>query len=89
MTERKAPRVFISYAWEDDAYKHWIERLAMTLERDGISVRYDKYCEPSQPLPSFMNSEVRLADRVLVVGSPQYRIKVHSTEDRSPHPSPA
>jgi hypothetical protein len=80
--ERKTPRVFISYAWEDDAYKHWIERLAATLERDGINVRYDKYCELSQPLPSFMNSELRQADHVLVVGSPQYRIKVHDTEDQ-------
>jgi hypothetical protein len=82
VTVQKAPRVFISYAWEDDAYKYWIERLAAALERDGINVRYDKYCGLSQPLPSFMNSELRQADRVLVVGSPQYRIKVHNTEDQ-------
>lgn len=82
MEEKKGPRIFISYAWEDEAYKLWIERLATTMERDGINVRYDKFCEPSQPFPSFMNSEVRQADRVLVVGSPQYRIKVHANEDQ-------
>ena len=47
MIERKASRVFISYAWEDDAYKHWIERLAKTLVKDGFYVRYDRDCEPS------------------------------------------
>lgn len=82
MIERKASRVFISYAWEDDAYKHWIERLAKTLVKDGFYVRYDRDCEPSQPLTSFMNSEVSKADRVLVVGSPQYRIKVQNTENQ-------
>lgn len=83
MATDKAPRVFISYAWEDDAFKQWILRLAETLDRDGILVRLDqRHCEPTQPFPQFMASEIRHADLVLVVGSPQYRIKVHSTEDQ-------
>jgi TIR domain len=82
MTAEMSPRVFISYAWEDDAYRHWIRRLAATLERDGILVRLDQlHHEATRPFPEFMNSEVRNADVVVVVGSPEYRRKVHLTED--------
>jgi hypothetical protein len=75
-------RVFISYAWEDDAYRFWVQRLAVTLRSDGIDARLDAWHrQTGQDFPSFMNSEIRNADRVLVLGSPSYRIKVHSYED--------
>lgn len=74
-------RVFLSYAWEDEDYRTWIEGLATSLRRDGIDARIDSWHrEEGQDLNSFMNVQVREADRFLVVGSPAYRRKVHEHE---------
>src|SRR4051794_35138473 len=78
----KPVRVFISYAWEDDEYRSWVRRLAATLRRDGADARLDVWdLQVGQDFPSFMNAEVRNADRILILGSPQYRTKVHAFEE--------
>jgi hypothetical protein len=78
-------RVFISYAWEDDDYRQWVARLAAQLIEDGIDARLDCWhVQVGQTIPGFMNSEVRLADKVLVLCSPKYRQKVHTMEDGGP-----
>lgn len=76
-----APRVFVSYAWEDDEYKTWVERLSTRLRKDGVNVRLDAWHCRSRTIPEFMNSEARAADKVLIVCSPKYREKVHAMED--------
>lgn len=76
-----APRVFVSYAWEDDSYRNWVKRLATRLRQDGINARLDAWHCRSQTIPEFMNSEARAADKVLIVCSPKYREKVHAMED--------
>lgn len=76
------PRVFISYAWEDDEYRDWVERLARRLRDNGVEARLDKWhLEEGDTVARFMNREQRAADRVLVLCSPSYRAKVHATED--------
>jgi hypothetical protein len=75
------PRVFISYAWESDDYRQWVERLATRLRENGIDARLDKWHLQEGSIPDFMNREVRQADKVLVLCSPAYRTKVHQTED--------
>ena len=77
----KPVRVFISYAWEDDEYRFWVRRLARTLRGDGVDARIDAWHLDGRDLPSFMSAEIRSADRVLVLGSPKYRSKVHAFED--------
>lgn len=62
-----APRVFVSYAWEDDEYRVWVERLATRLTQDGIDARLDAWHCRNQTIPEFMNSEARNADKVLIV----------------------
>lgn len=75
-------RVFLSYAWEDDAYCDWVERLARRLRKDGVDARLDRWhLDEGTAIAAFMNREVRHADRVLILCSPSYRIKVHQTED--------
>ena len=79
----RAPRVFISYAWEDDHYREWVISLCTQLRSDNIDVRLDKWhLERGVTIPEFMNREVRLANIVLVLCSPKYRIKVHEMEER-------
>jgi hypothetical protein len=75
-------RVFISYAWEDDEYRLWVERLAVTLRTMGVDARLDIWhLEDGITIAEFMSREVRAADKVLVLCSPKYRGKVHAMED--------
>ena len=74
-------RVFISYAWEGDNYRELVKRLAARLREDGIDARLDAWHLEGLTIPEFMNREVRLADKILIVCSPQYRRKVHAMED--------
>ena len=78
-------RVFISYAWEDGAYRDWVAQLASQLRVDGVDARLDRWdLQDGQTTPEFMNSEVRQADKVLVLCSPKYQEKVHAMEDGGP-----
>ena len=52
-------RVFLSYAWESDAYRMRVEQLAVRLREDGIDARLDRWHVGEQPIPSFMSSETR------------------------------
>jgi hypothetical protein len=74
-------RVFISYAWENDEYRALVKRLAARLRDDGIDARLDAWHLEGLTIPEFMSREVRHADKILVVCSPQYRQKVHAMED--------
>jgi len=76
-----APRVFISYAWEDDDYKTWVKRLGTRLRADGIEARLDAWHCRNKTIAEFMNTEVRVADKVLILCSPKYREKVHAMEE--------
>jgi hypothetical protein len=80
-TDRRPPRVFISYAWENDAYRKWVTCLAARLRRDGINARLDSWHQgESQTIPAFMNHEVREADKIIVLCSPKYKQNVHAME---------
>jgi hypothetical protein len=74
-------QVFISYAWENDAYRTLVKSLAARLREDGIDARLDAWHLDGLTIPEFMSREVRHADKILVVCSPQYRQKVHAMED--------
>ena len=75
------PRVFISYAWEDEEYKLQVKQFATRLRSNGIDARLDAWDAKSISIPEFMNRELRLAQRVLVLCSPEYRRKVHAMEE--------
>ena len=76
------PRVFLSYAWEDDVYRNRVEAFATRLCNDGINARLDAWhVTGSVTIPEFMASEVRHAEKVLLVCSPKYAQKIHAMED--------
>jgi hypothetical protein len=79
---RTPPRVFVSYSYDSEAHQGWVEDLASALRRDGVDARADFWKEPTQTITEFMNAEVRLADHVVVVCTPDLREKVHATEER-------
>src|ERR1700730_5526611 len=76
----KSKRVFISYAWENDAYRERVKCLAARLREDGVNARLDAWHLDGQTIPEFMASEVRNAEDILILCSPQYRAKVHEME---------
>jgi len=78
MTEHKNPKVFISYAWEDDT-KMWVRELAVRLRSDGIDAILDDWTlSLGDLLPEFMEKSVSESDFVLVVCTPRYKEKSDS-----------
>ena len=74
-------RAFVTYAWENEQYRHWVQRLAARLRADGVDVRLDAWHIDGRTLTAFMNSEIRNADKILMLCSPRYRQRVHAIED--------
>jgi hypothetical protein len=68
--------VFISYSWDDDAQNAWVLRLAERLAGNGIEVILDKYnLRLGKSLPHFIEQAIASAHRVLVIFTPNYRLK--------------
>ncbi len=71
-------KVFISYAWESDEFKHSVWELATWIVKKGegkIEVEIDqKYSitAPPEGWPAWMTKQVKQSDIVLIVCSPKY-----------------
>lgn len=74
MTTVRVPRVFLSYAWEDESHKSWVRELAARLRGDGVETVLDQWeLVPGDQLPQFMERAVRDSDFVLVICTPEYK----------------
>jgi hypothetical protein len=72
--QESPPLVFISYANEDDAHTEQVRDLWNLLRSNGIDAELDlPAAERRQDWPLWMLSQVRHADFVLIVASPEYR----------------
>lgn len=72
----ESPRAFISYAWESDAVKSWVRRLATQLRGHGVDVTLDQWeTAPGDQLPEFMEAAVRTNDYVVIICTPTYKQK--------------
>jgi hypothetical protein len=70
------PKAFISYSWDDDLHKEWVLELATNLRNDGIETILDQWhAVPGDQLPAFMEREIRQNDYVLIICTPNYRLK--------------
>lgn len=77
-TDKKAPRVFISYSWDSDRHKDWVSQLATRLRADCVDVCIDDWdLRPGDQLPHFMESAIRESDFVLLVCTPRYQGKAN------------
>ena len=69
-------RAFISYSWDNESHKQWVAKLAADLRRDGVETILDQWhVAPGDQLTSFMEREIRENDYVLIICTPNYRIK--------------
>lgn len=74
-SNHKPPKVFISYAWEDDVRK-WSRDLASRLRADGVETILDQwFAVPGDQLPQFMEKSVKTSDFVLIICTPKYKKK--------------
>jgi small GTP-binding protein len=80
--EIRPPECFISYAWGEPEHERWVEkRLAPDLQKAGIFVLLDRWdnAQMGASVTSFVE-KIENADRVIVVGTPAYRIKFESKD---------
>lgn len=71
-----SPKVFISYAWENDELKDWVKNLAIELRNNGIDAKLDQWeVVPGDQMPHFMEKSVRENDYVVIICSPKYKQK--------------
>jgi hypothetical protein len=74
--EYTAPKVSVSYSWEDEAHMQWVGEFAARLRGDGVDVSLDQWMVGlGKPLPEFMEKLVRENERVLVICTPTYKEK--------------
>lgn len=70
------PKVFISYAWENEDLKNWVKNLAIELRNNGIDAKLDQWdVIPGDQMPHFMEKSVRENDYVLLICTPKYKLK--------------
>ncbi|MEV5728353.1 MULTISPECIES: toll/interleukin-1 receptor domain-containing protein [Streptomyces] len=78
------PRVFISYAHEDDggAHAERVRALWVLLRRHGVEARLDRSAaERPQDWAAWMQREIEAADYVLTIASPAYRRRAEGSEE--------
>lgn len=73
------PKIFISYAWEDEEHKQWVKRFANQLIADGIDAVIDQYdLTLGDRLPHFMEQFISEANYVIIICTPTYKKKSDS-----------
>jgi hypothetical protein len=71
-----APKVSVSYSWENEAHMQWVGEFAARLRGDGVDASLDQWIvQLGKPLPEFMEKLVRENERVLVICTPTYKEK--------------
>ena len=75
------PSVFISYSWDSDEHKAWVDQLGRELADNGVQVSLDQWdLVPGASVTQFMEEGVRECDFVLAICTPSYARKAN---DRS------
>ena len=79
--EAPVPKAFITYSWDDAEHQRWVESLARRLMEHGVEVTLDRWnLAPGDPIPAFLETAVRENDFVLVVCTPNYKVR---SDDRA------
>ena len=69
-----APKAFVSYSWDSEIHKLWVQWLATKLREDGVDVTLDRWhAIPGDMLPKFMETAIETSNFVLIVCTPNYR----------------
>lgn len=77
--------VFISYSWDTPEHKNWVGDLADKLSENGFYVLLDQYNVSGIPLELFMDLGIERADKVIVIGTPTYKLKSITPSGGAPY----
>lgn len=76
------PVVFISYSWDNEDHKAWVKKLSDDLRtRYSVYTLLDQNSRGGYDLITFMTKGVERADRVLLIGTSEYRKKSELYEE--------
>lgn len=76
-----APKVFISYSWDDSRHKAWVLKLARQLIANGIEVTLDQFeLSLGNNLSHFMERAVAEADKVILVMTENFKLKAEGRQ---------
>ena len=74
--KKKHPLVFISYSWDNMIHEKWVRQLAGDLMDNGVKVILDQWeNKPGDDIPHFMDESGTIAERVICVLTPNYKLK--------------
>lgn len=74
--QSRPPKVFISYSWDSPDHNAWVAGLGASLRSNGVDATLDQwYVRGGTDLSSFMEKNLREADRVLVICTAGYHRK--------------
>ncbi|AWK05587.1 hypothetical protein HYN56_15625 [Flavobacterium crocinum] len=78
----KREKVFISYSWDGQEHQDWVQTLANDLmSKFGVDVILDQYeLSAGKELTHFMETSITEADKVLVILTPNYKLKAENRE---------
>lgn len=69
-------QVFVSYSHDDEAHMQWVKKFVGDLRiGGGFVVLYDQDLEKGASLPRFMEQGIANSDKVLIIGTPEYKKK--------------
>jgi hypothetical protein len=72
-------QTFISYSWDSDEHRAWVEEFATALRQNGVDVVLDRWhLPPGADMYRFMESTVRSVEFVLVICTPAYAEKAEN-----------
>ena len=71
-----APKIFISYSWDNQNHKGWVRNLADRLFAKGVNVVLDQYeVQSGDNVTYFMERAVADTDKVLLILTENYKLK--------------
>jgi tetratricopeptide (TPR) repeat protein len=72
-----APRVFLSYSWDEEQHQSWVKDLAFRMRtQDGLDVTLDRWAaQPGDELTLFMEKSVRESRFIVLICTPGYKAK--------------
>jgi hypothetical protein len=75
----KGGQTFISYSWDSEEHKTWVEAFATALRQNGVDVVLDRWhLQPGTDMYHFMERSVRSAQFILVICTPTYAAKAEN-----------
>lgn len=74
------PVIFISYSQDSEEHMKWVKKLGDDLFSKGLFVLLDQYNDDGTQLPNFMIKGIVKANKVLIIGTENYKRKFDNAE---------